>query len=258
MARFKATMFFEQGATGWSESFYKDASSEVAIHADARDLASIRMGCGNAILFCTFIRVEDIAAPGTASLKEVNLRPKNLFPADTPWQSLLIRILATDGSRRMFLMRGMPDIMIFNGEFAPTAEYTAKLNLFLNALAVLSWRLKVVKKSNLLLNVASVSTAGLMETVTPHSLTINSVVRFHRTYDTDGHLVSGDYRVSAVPTTTTANLVNWSNVRSVTTGKVRKFEEDYPAISGAEIRRAAKRNTGRPFGLPLGRRRRSA
>jgi hypothetical protein len=256
MPRYKGTMFFEQGASGWSESFYQDALSPDLALSNLRDLQSARLGCANGSTTGTFVRVEDIAQPGVAFLSEVNLSPKNLNAADTPWQSLLVRLVATEGSRRMYLMRGVPDNVIIGGEFLTNPEYTSKLAVFFNQLIVFKYKLKVIKKSNPILNLDSVSSTGLVTTIADHGIAANDVVRFLRTYTSLGTLLTGDYRVLSAPTTKTLQLVNWVGGTTVTTGKIRKFEWDYPDIISRGLRRAAKRNVGRPFGLPLGRRRR--
>ena len=258
MPRFKATMFFTQRSSGWSESFYLDASSEGAVRPVMNALASRRLACANLAVTVPYIRIEDITLPGTARLFNPNLARASNRNSDTPWQSLLVRLQASDGSRRMYLLRGLPDEIAVNGAYQPDPDFRAAIDQFLGRLSSTGCRLKVIKKSNLFQPISNISNAGQVTTIGAHGLNVGSIIKFDHTHDDNGVLVSGLWTVNADVSSNVFGIASWPGTRTASAGKFRKQEADYPLITATDVRRIGKRNVGRPFGLPLGRRRRPA
>ncbi len=183
---------------------------------------------------------------------------------DTPWNALWLTVaVASQGVRRQWLVRGMTDEFIVNGNWVPNVPQWqtnfAELVRYMKMEG--AFALKLIDNTKPLLGVSSVATDGTVTLPTGHGIVAGNTVRFFRTRYDDKNLgkVMGDWKVIDAIGANQIVVNNWPPTGTVSVGKLRQIIYTYPTVSDIQVAGVRKRNIGRPLELLVGRRpRRSA
>lgn len=175
--------------------------------------------------------------------------------ADVPQMGLLLKVPGTGvGNIRNQILRGLPDVFVRLGEFAPTAAYTGLLQTFFLRLG--DWHFRGRDLTQTAFTIISISSVGLVTTQLPHGYAINDRVRILRTLTAAGNVVGELAYVTVVNSATSFTLNVWTHGSSVG-GTVRKEVIIFPQVedTAISISRVVTRRVGRPFVGYRGRRR---
>lgn len=256
MAKYRVSTLLTQGKGGWSESFYVEAGTAQLALEQVKTPSALRRRLIGTDANIIGYRAQEVTASGNALIEEV------LEPAvggelrDIPQMTLGVQLGTTDGLKRLFLLRGLPDNIVSRGAYLNSSStFNGNLNQWMAAIASGNFYVRRILRTNAPTPIASVSSTGLVTFFTAHALTNGMTIQFLRTRDTAGHLVTGKYRILDAPTLTTVQLAPWTAGRTVANGTVRKVVYDYFAINSAiNTKKITTRKVGRPFGAPRGRR----
>jgi hypothetical protein len=255
MSKFRATTLFQQGKGGWSESFYLESTSPAAALVTIQAPSALRRRLLGTDARIIGYRAQEVSAVGNALITDVDEPAIGGEIRDIPSLALNIALNTTDGLKRTFLLRGLPDNATTRGVYVPGSTFNGNLNSWMGVIANGNYLVRRLDRAQLPKPVASVSGTGLATFFVAHALTIGATVQFMRTRDAAGHLVTGRFRVLDTPTLTTVQLSPWVAGRTITTGTLRRVEFIYPAVSSAvNSLKITTRKVGRPFGAPRGRR----
>lgn len=267
MATYKATFIFNHSRMGWSESFYITVSTQELAMGEARALASKRTKCLGAGARIEAIRLSDVAVPRICALEALSLGFNPELPVDAVWTSWIANLCASSLYRRSFLMRGWPDAWTvwdaINGEWLDKPERTDAANNFFKALKAAPWLLRVISKDPADVQLAALGKplvgeggwtkfAGVFPGVEK-----GDYVMFSKWDGKDKKVLNGKRRVLSnelgflTVDVLFANIIDPDNDSG---GKVGRRVIKYVAISDGKLLRPAKRNTGRAFFVPRGRR----
>lgn len=113
MPNYKLTYIFAGGQQGWSETWYFTASDIITAHLRALDLRAPRQACLGVGSTMQAIRTSNVDVLNDSKVSFFGA-DQTVFAAtrDTIGAAVLLRIEATDKSRRMFWLRGIPDSWI--------------------------------------------------------------------------------------------------------------------------------------------------
>jgi len=252
----RVTMFMTQGSAGWSESWYVDAEIGAAISAIKAQVPLRRALLATGALVVG-LRASQVDPPGFSLVETTsNIGSSGLAP-DTPFQSLLLRFDTNEGQRRRFQLRGLPDARCVDGVYSPQTTYDLALQTWQQGMVARTFALRVVNLAHPVVPVASVSTTGLMTVSGTPGWTAGQTVKLYRTQNTLGQNVSFPFVIASVPTASTFQLIGWPAGEIVSKGNARRREYVYREIVDFfNTKRVTSRRVGRPFGLPVGRRRR--
>jgi len=252
----KITLLFEQGRSGWSETWYHPATDFVTAGRVLRDYGDIRaamLGLGQRV-------GARITLLLTRPQTQVTLYEKVPTGADETFNltpdSIKFQITASGQRRRTFLLRGVPDERIQKGVYVPDADYDRLIN-----------RWKNYVKDNLQLRtrtftdvapfaITSISGGGVVTSAAANLAAVGDLVTFPLTRDTSGLSLGGPYKVIDVIDTTHFQLQSWFAGRIVAGGGCKRMTLDTSAIIGIVRSGVGTRRTGRVFFLPKGRSRR--
>lgn len=271
MALFKATWFFELGCMGWSESLYKEATLHSFAMQEAQLYRAKRVTMLSAPAVMTFIRVSDTAIQGDALLVPVSPKDGSSFalesPSDAAWQSVLVRMSTQDQlNRRNMFLRGIPDAQAGNRvNFGPgglklSENFVTRFKLWAKLLSDRQWKFLGVDTFEQFKNITNITTVlpGV-----PIILTVDA----HGYADGDKVLVRNVAGLKGINTqwfitVPSANLISLVNSENEVTGvhkfggQVRLTKLTDHLIEKSSVIKLTHRQTGRPFGLPVGRRKR--
>jgi hypothetical protein len=269
MAIVKATMLIQLASAtstpaspthrigGWSESWYFLGSA-----ADARDTMinagglcqrrAAMLPTGGIILGQRFQLVDP---PGPSVTLARAFPASSGRTSDIPQMALYINCPGVGaGNIKRALHRGVPDVMVTEGEYDPSPTYAAAVLAYISALGL--WRFRALDLTEPLIEVVSVTAGGLFTTLTDHGfLTADRVTLKGVISDATLTAIGGRYKVLSVPTPTTFTVQGWPAV-GATGGGVRKVVVIYPLVDAANTSpvRATTRKVGRPFDQYRGRR----
>lgn len=276
MAIWMGTMRFDLSSSGWSESWYADKPDFNSALNSLEKVGKARAKMLSAQAHLTGIRVSDIARRGDAYVK--NFIDNGLYdreaserPSDYPTQAWYVQCLTGEGSRRQIHLRGQPDSAFDVGANVHNFRNTVPPAYLLNALEQYIATLKA----------ESWGVYGNDTTANNPERLVTEVKRVVPTVDDSylitapGHtLVAGDYlipyRLSGQYPELTGKLRVKSTLGDTITlfkrstlspfpvydndGTIRKWAPGVRQILTAAFVRMSKRDTGRPFGLLVGRR----
>lgn len=111
-------------------------------------------------------------------------------------------------STRRFTIRGVPDTMVTDGEFAPVSTYTQALKSYFDSLTRSSIRGRTSGPS---IDVFSITTAGLVTARTPMTFVVGNILQVRMTLDSNGKKVSGEFSVAEIgPQQNQLRLAAWT------------------------------------------------
>lgn len=281
MAVFKATIVLQIATNvdqpndpirrigGWTESWYWEGTTlqallgKLGVQAggvvDGGDfgrqgLLGARanlLGKGGAVVA---VRVQGVDPVGPSQVLSVSFPGSVDFQTDQPTTALLYTIPGV-GVRniRRHLLRGIPDAMSLQGEFAPSNAYNTALRAYFTALADFRFRGRDLATTAIkIIDIkrdASPATTGTARLEVPYTGALNDMVRILKASKSDGDFYSAVHQVTGVADSgRQLTLYNWPNF-GVKGGKLRKEGILYPAIDSANIAvgRLVTRRVGRPF-----------
>lgn len=271
MALFKSTWFFELGCMGWSESLYVDATT----HNDALFVAQLyradRVNMLSKPGRMTFIRISDNAIQGDAQLTAIPKKDGQAFalpfPSAAAWQTALVRMNTNDFlNRRNMFLRGIPDSDEGNRvDFPPGglklgAAFQKAFNIWKLGLKTTGWKFLGIDATVPFQQITNITAVlpgvPIILTVDAHGIPDGSKVLVRGVQGMKG--INTQWFVT-VPS---ANLLSLVNSENEVTG-VHKFGGEVRLttiiphlIDVANVIKLTHRQTGRPFGLAVGRRKR--
>jgi hypothetical protein len=283
MPNYKGTMFFGFNEWGWSESWYFLANDIQQAATKFTSLALARGFLVAARVRISTIRITDIDNPGVSLIRPVPPGAKGLNVVDrtdTPYNAVYVRI--SDMARvyrRQMMLRGIPDRFIaFDlATNAPLVapELLGALTDFADFLRTGSYRMRVLERNPAIVprvQIVGITFAAMTGTYTitapAHGFVTGDLVRIGKTNGLGLILyVKGRaYRLRGPNRVTVTDLNTFTVTLPGTTtdplavtqfGYAIKQKLILAPIQNVEYQRYAKRNTGRPFFQPRGRRRAS-
>ena len=202
----------------------------------------------------TFTRVGNLLVAGGTSAVGLSKQGNPATDPDLPQVSLSLKAQAFGApNTRRFVLRGMPDEVMKQGEFQPDSNFLRACTEYRNFLAASSWAFPGRDLSKPTVNIVSIITSVLK--LTDATLfNVGDYVRLLKVKDLTGKSITGVYRVS-VKAGNDLTLENFDG--TVVTKNVGKARVDYTAvypIGTVELGRASVKKIGRPFEQYRGRR----
>lgn len=247
---------------GWSESYYAPGTTvadalKIIIGAKGASagLAPARaalLARGAAIVGVRF----QVVAPAVGASQSLALSyPGNADQStDVPQMALLCKAPGKNTANiRKFTLRGVPDLMVVEGEYSPTTGYSRALDSYFKALTFFQFRARDLTLPTVPIH--DVAADGTITALGPLSLALLDQVRVLRTKDSGSRLRGGVFLVTATTATNVVRVASWP-YGATTGGKVRKEAYAYPFIDGdsATPGRIIVHKVGRPFDQYRGRR----
>lgn len=250
----KGTMFLQQGAAGWSESWYFDGSTSSGFDTAMSTLLTARANLLASNGLALGYRVAQTNPPGTAHTGIMNVASTSIAVQDLPQVSIFVRVYAVGNQKRLLMLRGIPDSQVVNAQYAPSGAYAGLLANYQSLVQTLGCRLRVHDTTEPVLAVLTVDTNGLTTFAGAHGLAVGNYVKFFRSKASNLATVKKTYQVLAVPSSTTAVLNGWPAGITLLNGRAYQLVYKTAVIAGiGNVIRATTRKAGRPFGQPRGR-----
>jgi len=254
----KISMLFQQsqGAeriAGWSENWYANG----VVNAHTMDIFFVAQRRVNFLsMQATFIgyRISDLA--GGTLIRTYNLPGTMRQAVDIPQMALNVSVGGAGvAQRKVFQLRGIPDVAVDNGLWLPPAGMLASVNAYLSALGTSGAYYRVKKQNTARSNVLSIAPNGDFVFAAGVVPTANQTVQLLRCRDVNGKNLSGEYLVINDANGLPKRLANWGNYTVSASGKARISDYDYVAVTDGSgtIGRITTRKVGRPFFLYRGR-----
>lgn len=249
-----------KGPASWSENFYFDgtmpnAQRAVSLYINARRLVS---GAAVSLVSSTVV---DLALPGIGDAVATNTWP-NLSPtilgrasSDVPQMALSFKLSAANGSKRTFLMKGIPDNVVVNGRYSPDGNYFRNCQSFQQRLVNSGFSLRVVDRDQRPVDIVGISSTGLLQTAAAQSWGTGVKIQLYRCTDANKQGVTGVFPLVSSPDTTHFQLGQWASNPAVTRGKARLQIYTYPQIVACGTPVATVGKVGSPSRPYVGRRR---
>lgn len=272
----KINFFFKQGELGWSETYYAVKENTRAALDSAKTVMPFRVGLLGGIGGAENPRLAEIRVSDVAI--ERDSLTYNVPPADGSFSAgprgaalvhsaLLIDALATDRYRRSLMLRGFrQDLIGPGGVYTPQPGFVLNFNAFATKLKTEQWGILAITKPDAPLTFASFDLTAPNNIQifcggdAPPPVLVNQSVRISASPGVKG--LRGNYIVVAVdgPGRTFRIQKTVTQISGVLRG-LGKWYVRVPAVftfTDIDIDRLTHRITGRPFDLPVGRRRRRA
>lgn len=260
----RITLFFQQGDYGWTESYFPPSTDYTSATAFANLLAPIRVGllaAGGSTPVMTGYRVSDDTVFRDALVQFFQPPLQGALSGNPlhPTTCLLLRLTATPLVRRPLYARGIPDsLMRADGSYIPGPALGA-VNTLRNFLkGPPAWLVKTSLTSPLaqIFRLGNVTAPNNFTTIQPHGFNANDTVIVKGTSRHRNPV--GIWKVGPGPGITTFTLVgvdlpaDYAYVPLSLGVQLKTFT--YQGITIVNDERITERATGRPFGVPRGRR----
>lgn len=274
MANIQVTYIFNAGRQGWSETWYVQRDSLSEAQLPVFDVGTARKGLlgKGATLEASRISDVDVFSDSLVDTTIGNTPASSTasLVRDNPSNAWLARVNSGTLYRRAMWLRGLPDAWVaFNSTtLLPILDplLLSNFGLFATKVVQAGFRMRVLDKSGatpekgITALALDIPTNRITVTVPGHGYNALDKVRIRKCSGTNAKQVNGLYTVFA-PTTNTFDIfpptgkVFLGPITYAGGGVVRKQNITYPLISSLELIRPAKRDTGRAFFVPRGRRR---
>lgn len=264
---FRVSFFFQQGAdlnTGWSANFWNtstDFTALVPIAGALRDALNAFTGTGT---LPVATRIADLSGFRQAQLIRHNYTlpdsPSKPEYSDFPDTAVLVKLLGDNKVVVHQWIRGLREAQLDN-QFGKLSFRTVDVNRFNTIRSLLlnssyGWTLRVRDPLQPLKDIKNISSNGIV-TVTGHGYEDLSIVRISRC---KGMLYANNkWKITDI-TADTFQLIGWQTALVdgpyLGNGKVRLLKIINTPIKDVVAARASRHESGRPFGLRGGRRKR--
>jgi hypothetical protein len=264
---FRVSYFFSQQGDrlgGWSENYWSndpDITTLINTHVDplATALYNLR-GNGTAL---NAVRISDVSTFRSAQIFQYSsyfTPPQgNDFDSDYVTSAALVKLLGPPQYLVRQWYRGVPDNCVkMDGRWQPTTSWTNFFNAYKAIITngANNWALRTIDKGQAKKVVVNVSLTGVV-TVSAHGYSTNDRIRISRTGGIPGLnkiwtvqvIDANTFQLIAIP-------VGGFTGGYTKPGTAQKQVILFQQITGASVLRASKHDTGRPFGLLSGRRKR--
>ena len=238
---------------GWSESFWRQS----LVPADSGAFLDLMTKRARMLPFqaalvgyriATYTFTENHLIPGGASSGRVQMPGGAAESTDQPQAALMFSGTAPTGNSSRFTCKCIPDSVIVNGEYQPTASFKNKVTQFSNSIVDNDW---------CLLGRDLVQQNFRVLSITANVLTLNgnlvaadgiSYIRFKGVRNTSGVPVSGSFLVSAQPGANQYTLVGLpQGTTVVNVGTARRDVIQLGNFSSVQPARIVVRKVGAPF-----------
>jgi hypothetical protein len=232
---------------GWSESVYADFPLNFATgFANTLCINRAALLCNGAAIVGR--RIQQVDVVGASNVDAKSFPGRSGTPCDIPQMSLLARIpSASTANTRPYIIRGIPDGIVQEGEYKPDGVFDPLFSSFIRELE--GWSFKAVDLVTGLTEVESIDAAGNVVLAVPNLFTANDLVTILRSTDDFGRRHGGRFRISAVTDSSHFKLSGWPAI-GTHGGLVRPYLVIYPhmaAVNGAVPVRVTTRKVGRAF-----------
>lgn len=279
VANYKATFIFNQGRAGWSEVMYFTKNDIDAALVSAANVADKRAGLMSTETVLEAVRVSDEGITGDSLIKFVNLNgpianKSDEGPGDVSAVGWLARLGAGALYRRAYWLRGLPDTYVkYTSDRKPIIDgnLLSGFNAWKASVIANGGAMRVISKLdsdrhtrlvNYVISDTIDATLTRVGTQTAHPFVAGDTVYVARVKMIPTVIypipfpVNGLHRVLATETTLSMQLnLRWrAGWVYQSGGTVYKVVYTYPTIDTFNLERPGKRNTGRAFFVPAGRR----
>lgn len=266
----KCVIIFNAQVAGWTETYYFVATDITAGIAIGVSLAGSRATLLSQGAYIEGFRLTDDTIPNSGNFYPIppafTQARRYQLPRDQ-WQvSALARISASQQSRQMKMIRGIPDELFFfdvdTGVFRFDDSVNGRFLNFLQVLKSIPCQLKVISKNPTTVNVRPVAsgvlsgTGNVTITSPGHGYVALDRVRINRVPGPARRYISGAWTIRVAD----ANTFQFDNVDADVAfsfgagGMIRRQVYAYANIVDGVLLRTAARKTGKAFFGPRGRR----
>lgn len=261
MATYKYTMLFElrtnltgtaQGAHigGWSESVYDNALFPTSF-VDLQLARAAILPSGARIVGQ---RIQQVFPAGAAAATGQVFPGAFLIDSDVPQMALLCTARALGaGNARRFTLRGIPDDMVFQGEYRPQGSFDQLVKAYFAKLEASSWKFPgrdLLARPKVIDSIDATGAVVMADEVT---LDPGDKIRIRGTETDEEFEVSGIFRVKSWQDTSHFKIVNWKAGATSGGTLINTTPKLLFAFSQTSINRVALRKVGRGFGQYRGR-----
>jgi hypothetical protein len=242
---------------GWSESFYAGgANFDAAIgllfgtRGAPVGLCEARAGLLPRSAQIVGQRIQQVNPVGRSQSLNRIFNGGSGMDCDVPQMALLTRIpSAVDNHIRPYIIRGIPDQLVVDGEYRPTDDFKRAVTLLMQVLS--SFALRSVVPADLPNTIESISPAGLVTfSVVRPPLVAGYSIEIKGVQLVGGVIGGGTFTIESVSTTNPLQLSirGWTQGAGVG-GAANGTGIIYPVLDGANatIGRIIVRKVGRPF-----------
>jgi hypothetical protein len=269
MPTFKTTLLFQLATGteapnpslrrigGWSESFYAGgANFDAAIgllfgtRGAPVGLCEARAGLLPRSAQIVGQRIQQVNPVGRSQSLNRIFNGGSGMDCDVPQMALLTRIpSAVDNHIRPYIIRGIPDQLVVDGEYRPTDDFKRAVTLLMQVLS--SFALRSVVPADLPNTIESISPAGLVTfSVVRPPLVAGYSIEIKGVQLVGGVIGGGTFTIESVSTTypVQRSIRGWTQGAGVG-GAANGTGIIYPVLDGANatIGRIIVRKVGRPF-----------
>ena len=237
---------------GWSESHWRqnalDANDQLLTRMlNARAAMLPKQAAMVGLRIGQFTISGNRVLPGQTSIRKF-LKPGQAgYSCDVPQMALELGASTSGINSSKFSVRGIPDNQVVQGEYAPTDNWDARLQEYINSLSAQGWQMIGRVLTNATQKIESVSTTGNCVTYDVPVFANGAQIRVLRCRDTNGFPISGVFQVSNL-VGRAFDLSNWPQGSVVkNSGSVRVDAVDNFTIVDVEVSRVVVRKVGRPF-----------
>ncbi len=268
MPLYKCSLGFAQAAIGsvpadgFTDTWYADTDDLDGLKSKCRAYMDRRVAISNSAVTGVRFRLSDVNSGTLTFQQRYRPGPGPFALPDTPWNALWTTVdVASLGTRRQWLIRGMTDEFIVNGSWTPGAGWAANFTALITTIqAAPAFGLRLISRANPLRIVSGVN-AGLVSVDSNAGFAPPAIARFFKTRYTDKNLgaVVGDWIVQSITGSTQIQLMGWPVGAVVDHGKIRKIVYVLGTVVDIQVAGVRLRKVGRPLELLVGRaKRRSA
>jgi hypothetical protein len=241
---------------GWSESFYFPGTDMAAAIAQVnKTTLSVPLGLCNArgglLPSSAQIigqRFQQVTPRGASQSLNRLWDGGSGFDTDIPQMALLTRIPSVDGAHvRPYIIRGIPDALVVDGEFRPTADINLALTNLFRTLGLYSMR--VVNRVAAPQQIASIDASGkiIFNAVRP-TIPVGGIINLVDIM-VAGRTISGPFVVAAIgPESLALTITGWTYGVGLG-GQGLQNSVSYLPLDGtkATVGRIIVKKVGRPF-----------
>jgi len=242
---------------GWSEGFYLNAADFATaisfLNGGANapaSLCELRAGLLPTSAQIVGQRVQQVSPVGRSQSLNRLWSGGSGMDCDIPQMALLTRIPTQTGTHsRQYIIRGIPDQLVIDGEFAPNRDYSRALGRLFGILS--SFSLRTVALTGAANTIETVSLTGLVTfTVARPAMIVGDTLEIRNVVVAGGVIVNGSFEVESVSGTNplVCSVKGWNSGAGVG-GQGAVTGTSYPLLDGvnATTGRIIVKKVGRPF-----------
>lgn len=261
----KYTQVFEQSSTsfdggsgrnaGWSETLYYDGNTITSAFNQAGfdlDKARAKLLVANAAIVGERAAIIDPKA-GTRTW-DIRYKGNPSWANDVPQMAahVTLRAALPAMNRRETILRGIPDVLVENGEYRPDADFEKALKAYVDILAS-GWKFRVFDRANATKQaIDSITADGIVDLGAPRLFGANDTyLNMRGARDEYGHRFSGRFTWKPHADITKLKLMGWTQGPvTFTKGELIADKWAYVGIQTLEMLELTPRIIVRKVGRP--------